>query len=151
MLARLRSVRARALVPFSYVAFASIGSAFLVLAPLLFVASPMYSVSQAEYDGLAWLGNAPAGTVLCMPGVGLYVPAYSPDTVYVGHYDETFDYNTKTQQAYDLLTGKADLVDLVHTDRLRYVIWTVDLRSPPPSSIGPPVYDTTNFKIYRIF
>src|SRR5216684_473259 len=36
ILPRLRSVRARALVPFSYVAFASIGSAFLVLAPLLF-------------------------------------------------------------------------------------------------------------------
>src|SRR5260370_1268128 len=63
ILPRLRSVRARALVPFSYVAFASIGSAFLVLAPLLFVSSPMYSVSQAEYDGLAWLGNAPAGTL----------------------------------------------------------------------------------------
>jgi hypothetical protein len=151
VLPRLRSVRARALVPFSYVAFASIGSAFLVLAPLLFVGSPMYSVSQAEYDGLVWLGNAPAGTVLCMPGVGLYIPAYSPDTVYVGHYDETFNYFTKSQQAYDLLTGRADLVDFVHTDHIRYVIWTADLRSPPPSSIGPPVYDTPNFKIYRVY
>src|SRR5229473_1802371 len=151
ILPRLRSVRARALVPFSYVAFASIGSAFLVLAPLLFVASPMYSVSQAEYDGLAWLGNAPAGTVLCMPGVGLYVPAYSPDTVYVGHYDETFNYFNKTQQAFDLLTGRADLVDFVHTDHIRYVIWTADLRSPPPTALGPAAYDSPNFKIYRVY
>jgi hypothetical protein len=151
ILPRLRSVRARALVPFSYVAFASIGSAFLVLAPLLFVSSPMYSVSQAEYDGLAWLGNAPAGTVLCMPGVGLYVPAYSPDTVYVGHYDETFDYFNKTQQAFDLLTGRADLVDFVHTDHIRYVIWTADLRSPPPAALGPPAYDSPNFKIFRVY
>jgi len=148
---RLRSVRARALVPFSYVAFSSIGSAFLVLAPLLFVANPMYSVSQAEYDGLVWLGNAPAGTVLCMPGVGLYVPAYSPDTVYVGHYDETFNYFTKTQQAFDLLSGKSDLVDFVHTDHIRYVIWTADLQSPPPASLGPPAYDTPNFKIWKIY
>src|SRR5713226_4152314 len=57
ILPRFRSLRARALVPFSYVAFSSVGSAFLVLAPLLFVGSPMYSVSRAEYDGLVWLGN----------------------------------------------------------------------------------------------
>ena len=148
---RLRSLRARRLVPFTYVALASVGSAFLVLAPLLFVASPMYSVSQAEYDGLVWLGNQPAGIVLSMPGVGLYVPAYSPDTDYVGHYDETFDYNNKTQHAYDLLTGRADLLDFVHVDHIRYVIWTSDLQSPPPTALGPPAYDTPNFKIYRLY
>ena len=148
---RLRSVRARALVPFSYVAFASVGSAFLVLAPLAVAAQPQYAVSQATYDGLAWLGNRPAGTVLSMPGVGLYVPAYSADTVYVGHYDETFDYYTKTQQALDLLTGKADLVDFVHVDRIRYVIWTSDLPAPPPDGLGPPAYDTATFKIYAIY
>jgi hypothetical protein len=151
ILPRLRSVRARALVPFSYVALATVGSAFLVLAPLAVAAQPQYSVSQAEYDGLVWLGNQPSGTVLSMPGVGLYVPAYSADTVYVGHYDETFDYYTKTQQALDLLTGKADLVDFVHVDHIRYVIWTADLPSPPPDNLGPPAYDTPNFKIWRIY
>jgi hypothetical protein len=151
ILPRLRSARARALVPFSYVAFSTIGSAFLVLAPLAFATYPMYSVSQGEYDGLAWLGNQPAGTVLCMPGVGLYVPAYSPDTVYVGHYDETFGYFDKSQHAFDLLTGKADLADFIHVDHIRYVIWTSDLQSPAPDSLGAPAYDSPNFKIYRIF
>ena len=151
ILPKLRSARARRLVPFSYVAFATIGSAFLVLAPLAVAAQPQYSVSRAEYDGLVWLGDQPAGTVLCMPGVGLFVPAYSPDTVYVGHYDETFDYYTKTQQAFDLLTGKSDLVDFVHVDHIRYVIWTADLRSPPPDALGPPAYDSPNFKIYRVY
>jgi hypothetical protein len=151
ILPRLRSVRARALVPFSYVAFATVGSAFLVLAPLAVAGSPQYSTSQAQYDGLLWLGNQPAGIVLSMPGIGLFVPAYSPDTVYVGHYDETFDYNNKTQQAFDLLTGKADLVDFIHVDHIRYVIWTSNLASPPPTSLGPPAYDTANFKIYRIY
>ena len=151
ILPRLRSVRARALVPFSYVALATVGSAFLVLAPLAVAAQPQYSVSQAEYDGLVWLGNQPGGTVLSMPGVGLYVPAYSADTVYVGHYDETFDYYAKTQQALDLLTGKADLVDFVHVDHIRYVIWTADLPSPPPDNLGQPAYDTPNFKIWRIY
>src|SRR5438552_12480863 len=119
ILPRLRSVRARALVPFSYVALATVGSAFLVLAPLAVAAQPQYSVSQAEYDGLVWLGNQPGGTVLSMPGVGLYVPAYSPDTVYVGHYDETFDYYTKTQRTLELLTtDQAGLGDFMTTNHI---------------------------------
>ena len=151
ILPRLRSLRARSLVPFSYVAFATVGSAFLVLAPLAVAGQPQYSVSQAEYDGLAWLGNQPSGIVLSMPGVGLYVPAYSSDTVYVGHYDETFDYYTKTQRALDLLTGKASLGDFVQANHIRYVIWTADLPAPPPDSLGPPAYDTPHFKIWKIY
>jgi hypothetical protein len=151
ILPRLRSARAHALIPFSYVAFAAVGSAFLVLAPLLVAGQPQYSVSQAEYDGLNWLGGQPAGRVLSMPGVGLYVPAYSPDTVYVGHYDETFDYVNKTQTALDLLTGKADIAQFDTANRIRYVIWTVDLPAPPPTVLGPPAYDSPNFKIYRVY
>lgn len=151
LLPRLRSVRARALIPFSYVAFSSIGSAFLVLAPLAVATQPQYVVSTAEYDGLNWLGGQPAGRVLSMPGVGLYVPAYTPDTVYVGHYDETFDYYNKTQQALDVLTGKADITQFIGANHIRYVIWTADLPTPPPDALGAPAYDTPKFKIYRIY
>ncbi len=151
ILPRFRSARAHALIPFSYVAFATIGSAFLVLAPLAVVSQPQYSVSRAEYDGLNWLGSQPAGRVLSMPGVGLYVPAYSPDTVYVGHYDETFGYLNKTQTALDLLTGKADIVQFDTANHIRYVIWTADLPTQPPTVLGPPAYDSPNFKIYRLY
>jgi hypothetical protein len=151
ILPRLRSARAHALIPFGYVAFSAIGSAFLILAPLAVATQPQYSVSQAEFDGLNWLGAQPAGRVLSMPGVGLFVPAYSPDTVYVGHYDETFDYVNKTQQALDLLTGKADLVGFDTANHIRYVIWTADLPAPPPTVLGPPAYDSPNFKIYRVY
>jgi hypothetical protein len=151
ILPRLRSARAHALIPFGYVAFAAIGSAFLILAPLAVATQPQYSVPQAEYDGLNWLGGQPAGRVLAMPGIGLFVPAYSPDTVYVGHYDETFDYVNKTQQALDLLTGKTNIVAFDTANRIRYVIWTVDLPAPPPTVLGPPAYDSPNFKIYRIY
>src|ERR1700694_2901838 len=148
---RLRSVRARALVPFSYVAFSSIGSAFLVLAPLLFVAQPQYTISTAEYNGLAWLGNEPSGRVLCIAQVGLYVPAYSSDTVYVGHYDETFDYANKAQTVYKVLTGQSDIEQFITDNQIRYVVWTNDLGSTPPSVLGPPGYDTPNFKVWRLF
>ena len=151
ILPSLHSVRAKRLIPFSYVAFASIGSAFLVLAPLAVAAEPQYTVSTAWYDGLNWLGLQPAGRVLCMPGVGLYVPAYSADTVYVGHYDETFDYVDKTQIALSVLTGKSDIEQFIRDNQIRYVVWTVDLESPPPAVLGPPGYDTPNFKIWRLF
>src|SRR5436190_9700209 len=82
ILPRLRSLRARRLIPFSYVAFAAIGSVFLVLAPLAVAGQSQYTVTTAEYDGLNWLGSQPSGRVLAMPGVGLYLPAYSSDTVY---------------------------------------------------------------------
>src|SRR5205814_1017121 len=88
---------------------AAIGSAFLVLAPIAVAGQPQYVISAAEFDGLNWLAAQPTGRVLCMPGVGLYVPAYSSDTVYVGHYDETFDYANKTRTAFAVLTGQADI------------------------------------------
>jgi hypothetical protein len=151
ILPRLRSVRARMLVPFSYVAFSAIGSAFIVLAPLLVATQPQYTATTAVYEGLNWLGNAPSGRVLAMPGVGLYVPAYSGDTVYVGHYDETFDYLTKTQTTLDVLTGKSDLQQFIQNNHIRYVVWTADLPTPPPATLGAPAYDTANFKIWRIY
>src|SRR5712691_197555 len=129
ILPRIRSLRARGLIPFSYVAFSAVGSAFLVLAPLAVAAEGQYSMPTAMYKGLNWLGGQPAGHVLAMPGVGLYVPAYSPDSVYVGHYDETFDYVNKTQTALKVLTGQQDLEPFVKANNIRYVIWTVDLET----------------------
>ena len=151
ILPRLRSLRARRLIPFSYVSFAAVGSAFLVLAPLAVAASPQYSMPTAEYQGLSWLGGQPAGRVLAMPGVGLYIPAYSSDTVYVGHYDETFDYVNKTQTALKVLTGQEDIEQFIQANQIRYVVWTVDLATPPPAALGPPAYDSPDFKIWRVY
>jgi hypothetical protein len=150
ILPRLRSLRARRLIPFSYVAVSSIGSAFLVLAPLAVAGQSQYVISTNEYDGLRWLASQPTGRVLCMPGVGLYVPAYSSDTVYVGHYDETFDYVDKTRTAFAVLTGQQDIEQFARDNQVRYVIWTPDLQTPPPAVLGPPAYDTPDFKIWSL-
>jgi len=150
ILPRLSSLRARRLIPFSYVTVTAIGSAFLLLAPLSVAATPQYAISQAEFDGLTWLGSQPAGRVLCMPGVGLYVPAYSPDTVYVGHYDETYNYAAKTQTALSVLTGQSDIEQFIHDNQIRYVVWTSDLGSPPPPVLGAPAYDAPGFKIWEV-
>jgi hypothetical protein len=151
VLPRLRSARAKALIPFSYVAFSTVGAAFLVLAPLAVASQPQYTVSTAEFDGLTWLGRQPTGRVLSMPGVGLYIPAYTPDTVYVGHYDETFDYAAKTQTAFNVLTGNGDLDQFIQANQIRYVVWTSDLQTAPPQTLGPPAYDSPDFKIWRVY
>ncbi len=151
VLPRLRSLRARRLIPFAYVSFAAVGSAFLVLAPLAVAAQPQYTVPVSEYNGLAWLGSQPSGRVLSMPGVGLYIPAYSSDTVYVGHYDETYGYVAKTQTALAVLTGKQDIVQFDQANRIRYVVWTADLQTAPPGALGTPAYDTPYFKIWKLY
>jgi hypothetical protein len=151
ILPRFRSARAHALVPFTYVCFAAIGSAFLVLAPMAVASHAQYSTTRAVYDGLNWLGSEPTGRVLAMPGVGLYIPAYSGDTVYVGHYDETFDYLNKTQTALAVLTGKSDLEGFIQDNHIRYVVWTSDLPTPPPAVLGAAQYDTPDFKIWKVY
>jgi transposase len=150
-IAGVRSLRARRLIPFSYVAFSAIGSAFLLLAPLPVAAEPQYTISNAEYQGLRWLSAEPTGRVLSMPGVGLYVPAYSADTVYVGHYDETYNYATKTQTTFNVLTGRSDIEEFIRENQIRYVVWTSDLPAPPPGALGRPAYDSPDFKIWRLF
>jgi len=30
-------------------------------------------------------------------------------------------------------------------------VWTADLQTPPPPSLGPPAYDTLDFKIWRVY
>src|ERR1700694_5676494 len=151
ILPRLRSARAHALVPFTYVCFAASGTAFLVLAPIAVAGHPQYTTTRATYDGLNWLGTEPTGGGLGMPGGGVYIPAYSGERVSVGHYDETFDYPAKTQTALAVLTGKSDLEQFIQENHIRYVVWTSDLKSPPPAVLGNAGYDTPDFKIWKVY
>jgi len=105
--------RGRRLVPFAYVAFAAVGSIFLLIAPLLVVNNSAYSIPTGEYQALQWLSPRPAGVVLTSDRLGLLVPGYTADTVYVGQYSETFNWAAKTREADDLLHGRADLAAFV--------------------------------------
>jgi hypothetical protein len=137
---RLKSLRSRRLVPFAYVSFASTASIFLLLAPLGVARSTEYSMPQSDYDAMAWLASRPAGVVLSSAGMGLYVPAYTPDTVYVGQYSETYNYAEKARRAERLLTGQDDLGAFVAANHVRYVLWTDDFGGQPPASLGPPAF-----------
>ena len=150
VLPRLRTVRARRLVPFSYVAFASIASLFLLLAPMLSAQSKVYSLPRPTYDALLWLAGRPPGIVLSSGATGLYVPAYTPDTVYVGQYSETFNYVDKYWQAKRLLTGRDDLRAFVVKEHVRYVLWTGEFGGSPPTVLGPPTFYEAGAAVFEI-
>jgi hypothetical protein len=49
-----------------------------------------------------------------------------------------------------VLTGQADIEQFIRENQIRYVIWTPDLGTPPPAILGPPAYDTPDFKIWEV-
>ena len=150
LLPRLRSLRARRLLPFSYVAFTTIGSAFLLLAPFVYARLPEYSVTSDEYAALNWLGTQPQGVVLSSSRLGLYVPAYSSDTVYVGQYSETYNWQAKGVEAKDVLTGRTDPRQFASEHGIRYLLWSDEFGSAPPSGVGSPVFDRAGAKVYDL-
>ena len=148
---RLRE-RGKRLVPFAFVAFATVGSFFLLLGPLLVASTPAYSIPTGEYQAMEWLSPRPSGIVLTSSRLGLMVPAYTSDTVYVGQYSETFNWAIKTQEADDLLHGRADLTAFVAAHHVRYVIWsTQDTTATPPAFLGTPVFTATGVQVFQLY
>lgn len=147
VLPRLRG-RAVRLVPFATVAFASVGSIFLLLGPMLVSTNPQYTLTTDEVGALDWLAAHPAGVALSTGHLGLYIPAYSPDTAYVGQYSETYNIAAKATDAQAVLTGQVDAGRFSAEHGIRYVVWTRDARGGLPEGVGAPVYDTSNAKIY---
>jgi hypothetical protein len=144
--------RARRLVPFAYVSFAAVGSIFLLLAPPLVSSNPAYSIPTGDYQALEWLSPRPAGVVLTSNRLGLMVPAYTSDTVYVGQYSETFNWAIKTREADDLLHNRADLAAFDAAHKVRYVIWsTADTDVQPPSFLGNPSYTGPGVQVFQLY
>jgi len=70
------------------------------------------------------LAPLPPGNVLSPDDVGLYVPAYTPHRVYVGHWFLTPAEPRKAAEAAAALSGLRgpQLVQLVDAERIRYVV-----------------------------
>lgn len=150
VLPRLRGQRARRLLPFSYIAVSAITPAFIVLALAGTVRSPQYSISRAEYDSLMWLQSHRAGVVLSSARLGTYVPAYTDDTAYVGHYSETFQYGRKSEEAGALLAGRGDLSAFIRANGVSYVLWSSADSQSPPSGLGSPAFDEPGAEVFIV-
>ncbi|HEX6488413.1 MAG TPA: hypothetical protein VF137_06000 [Candidatus Dormibacteraeota bacterium] len=148
VISRLHSARSRRLVPFSYLAVSAITPAFAVLALVGTAHASQYALTRSEYDSLLWLQRQPAGLVLSSARIGLYVPAYTDDTVYVGHYSETFQYGQKSTQASDLLAGRADIAAFVRARGVRYVLWTAADSEAPPAELGAPAFSEPGSAVF---
>lgn len=153
---RLRSERARHLLPFSWVAVSAVASAFLFLGPMvlgLVTPGGLDTVPQGYFAGLQWLGEHPDGVVLSTANTGLMVPAYTSDTVYVGQYSETLDANRKQEVALQVLAGRRSLADFEASEgvRVRYVFWTDDVKAGAPAGLGAPVFTAPGAAIYRLY
>jgi hypothetical protein len=144
--------RGQRLVPFAYISFATVGSFFLLLGPLLVATDTAYSLPTGDYQALQWLSPRSSGVVLTSSRLGLMVPAYTSDTVYVGQYSETFNWALKSQEADDLLHGRSDLMTFVAANHVRYVIWsTADTSTPPPPSLGTPAYTAEGVQVFQLY
>ena len=144
--------RLRRLVPFGYAAYAAVGSCFLLLGPMLLATNPIYSIPTGDYRALLWLQAKPAGVVLTSDRLGLYVPAYTPDTTYTGQYSETFDWQAKARLANDLLHGRGDLQAFVRANHVRYLVWsTADTADQPPAWLGDPAYRAPGVLVFWLY
>ncbi len=110
-------------------------SSLLVLAiALRFALGALPAIYQSEdvVAGFTWLRSAPRGAVLSSPGVGLYIPAWSGQRAYVGHYGETIDYFAKARTAGRILSaGTPDdqARSFFETQRITYLFWGPEERA----------------------
>jgi hypothetical protein len=134
-LARFRKSRARrwerGLVP------VFCASSALVLAIALRFASGAFSdayIDGGRWHALSWLSahHSAADRVLCGPSAGLYIPAWSGASVYLGHYSETLNYFEKIKQVDAKLRADvpASQVQSFFTDNgITLLYWGPDERS----------------------
>ena len=148
---RLRE-RARGLVPFAYASFATIGSCFLLLAPFLVAGQGQYALTTSDYNAILWLGSHPGGVVLASSRLGLFIPAYTPDTVYVGQYSETYNWNQKTVEVNGLMSGQGDIAGWARDHSIRYVVWSpADTSGAPPAALGTPAFSSGGTFVFVLY
>ena len=144
--------RARGLVPFAYASFATIASCFLLLGPFLVAGQAEYALPTSDYNAIGWLGGRPAGVVLSSARLGLYIPAYTPDTVYVGQYSETYNWSRKATEVQGLMNGEGDLLGWARDHSIRYIVWSrTDASGAPPASLGAPAYSSEGTFVFALY
>ncbi len=140
-------------------AVSSVSSLLVLAIGFRFAVGTFPEIYQSD-DTMAafqWLRAAPRGAVLSSPGTGLYVPAWSGQRVYVGHYSETVDYLARGRTAGAILsadTPDAVVRSLFEREALRYLFWGPAERAgrsfdPAGKAYLEPVFARGTVEIYR--
>jgi hypothetical protein len=121
-------------------------------------------VSAAEMRPIRWLARhaAPESRILCMPSMGLIVPALAPCRVYAGHWGETPDYGVRRVEAVSVLMGRRGTEgsdQLIHNARIDYIVQPLaflspenlpdEYREPVPSAEGYAAFLAGQGEVYR--
>ncbi len=89
-------------------------------------AFPMIYESADTAAAFRWLESAPRGGVLADPRTGLYLPGWTGQRTFVGHYSETVDYRQRAGEAGAILraaTPDPDVAGFFQRQQLRYLFW----------------------------
>jgi hypothetical protein len=152
LLPHLRSVRPRRLLAFTWVVVAALMAPYLDIAPIVASDNPAYSARTADYHALLWMADRPAGAVLSTPEIGLLVPAYTPDTVYVGQYSETYNAASKAKEVAALYAGDGDIAAFTAQQHIRYVIWSpAETSLEPPASLGAAAFSENGTFVFQLY
>ncbi|HYM49773.1 MAG TPA: hypothetical protein VET65_04290 [Candidatus Limnocylindrales bacterium] len=138
-------------------------SSVLVLAIALRFASgafPDIYLTDAQWQAMTWLSahHQAGDRALSSPQVGLFLPADSGVSVYVGHYSETLDYFAKIRQANAILqpaTTPAQFDAFAHANGITLLYWGPDERKgrdfdPARQPSLDRIYDGGGVQLYRV-
>lgn len=86
-----------------------------------------YYMSESELAGMRWLAQHTdrSAVVLSAPDYGNIVPRFSGNTVFIGHWAQTVDFDRKAQEAHAFYTGTIQATDraaFLTRERIAYVI-----------------------------
>jgi hypothetical protein len=135
-------------------------SSLLVLAiAVRFALGTFPAIYQSEdvVAGFNWLRSAPRGAVVSSPGIGLYIPAWSGQRAYVGHYGETIDYFAKARTAGRVLsdqTSDDEVRSFFESQQIAYLFWGQEERAarrfdPASRPYLEPVFSQGTVAIFR--
>jgi hypothetical protein len=98
-----------------------------------------HRIRQAGFQVLDALAALPAGNVLAPADLGNYVPAYTNDRVYVGHWFLTPGYAQRAQEAAGAVGGAMtaeQLATLIDGQRIRYVVAPAQVAPALAAALG---------------
>jgi hypothetical protein len=110
-----------------------------------------YNLYNEDVEALKWVDkNIPSSeTVLASFVIGIYIPGWTGNKVYVGHYDQTINANEKLKRIRIFFNNETTInerINLIKESKARYIYY-----GPFERIVGTPNFDKMDFlkKIYQ--
>ena len=98
--------------------------------------------------------NTPSGSsVLVSYFVGVYIPAFSHNKVFIGHEGSTFDFWTKwylSIRFFDGLNTTDEAQKILKDYKISYVYWDRGELPPAYGSLLEPIFQSRSVRLYKV-